>query len=143
MIGHDSLTLEVTAGLIADLAAANIGVWRENGIYQEGEYGIVLGQLPHTPATMIGVTPYMHNPDVEPGTDQMAVQIRIRTNSRDPRTVIHTLDRVFDTLHGVEHKVYGRWHIPLIWRHLLADLGPDDNGRYEVTDNYHMYVDRI
>lgn len=143
MIVQDSLTLAVTGGLIAELAAAGAGVWDETGIYKEGDWGIVFGRLPHSPATMIGVLPYMHNPDVEPGTDQMAVQVRIRSDSPSPVSVITVLDKVFDTLHGIEHKQWGGYHVPVVWRHFFADLGPDQNGRYEVTDNYYMYVDRI
>jgi hypothetical protein len=32
--------------------------------------------------------------------------------------------------------------VPLIWRNSLADLGLDTSDRYEITDNYYLYVDK-
>lgn len=133
---------EITAGLVGVLAAKSIGVWKPDGIYQPGEVGIVMGALPQDPPALIGVTPYMHQPQVEPGVDLVAVQFRARSGSRDPRPAFAFADAFHDQFHGVEGLRLGDYHSPLMWRNQLGDLGLDGNDRYEITDNYYLYVDR-
>lgn len=140
---EDSLTLDVTAGVISMLVEAGIGTWDETGIYTEATTppGIVVGRLPQTPAAVIGVNPYIAQMDAQPGTDIRAVQIRIRTPSRDPRPAIRTVDQLEELLHGRENLTFSGHPVPLIWRHSLADLGVNDQDQYELTDNYYMFVD--
>lgn len=137
-----SPTLGIVDDLISAVVAAGIGAWDPNGIYKEGQYGFVIGALPSTPSAVIGVNAYPVSVDVEPGTDIQGVQFRIRTGSRDPRPAYGITDGLMDTLHGVSDLMLGGFHVPLIWRNSLGDLGLDESGRYEVTDNYYMYVDR-
>lgn len=139
---QDSPTLAIAKDFVTLLTAVGIGKWDDEGIYPEGQFGYVIGALPSTPNAVIGVNPYTVSVDTEPGTDILGIQLRIRTGSRDPRPGFAIADRFMDTLHGVTGIRLGGFNIPLIWRNSLGDLGLDESARYEVTDNYYMYVDR-
>jgi hypothetical protein len=138
----DSLTLDLAAGFI-DLMVneAHVGTWKEDG-YKNGDLGIVIGAMPQAPADLIAITPYVAQVDVEPGVDVRAFQVRIRSGSRDPRPCIQAVDRLHDTLNGLGPVTLGGHSVPLIWRNSLADLGLDTSDRYEITDNYYLYVDK-
>ncbi|PXA77932.1 minor capsid protein [Auritidibacter sp. NML100628] len=139
---RDSITLETTAGFIALMVEAGVGTWNEDGLYQPDDWGIVVGRLPHTPAKLIGVTPYVARVDAQPRVDERAIQVRYRSASPDPRPLIILVDRLHDHIHGRSNINLGGHHVPLIWRHSLADLGADQNNQYEITDNYYFYLDK-
>ncbi|WP_291280011.1 minor capsid protein [Galactobacter sp.] len=140
----ESMTLDLVGGFIGLMVRAGIGTWDDtgNGLYKAGDMGIVIGTMPQTPADLISVTPYVAQVDVEPDVDVRAIQVRIRTGSRDPRPAIGIVDRLHDTLNGLGPVTLGGWNVPLIWRNSLMDLGLDTSDRYEITDNYYLYVDK-
>lgn len=142
MLIDQSPTLEVVKDLLQVLASTGVGAWNAEGFYSEGQYGFVIGALPPTPNQVIGVNVYTVSVDTEPGVDTIGVQFRIRTGSPDPNPAFGITDMLMDRLHGVEGVKFGGFNIPLIWRNSLGDLGLDESSRYEVTDNYYMYVDR-
>lgn len=138
-----SKTSEITAGFIAMMHAEKIGFWSETVAYQDtpNRPGIIFGALPYSPVNALGVHPYPVTMDAQPGTDVLAIQVRIRTGSTAPDPAIAIADQLEATFHGREHLMFGGWHIPLMWRNSLAVLGETDSGSFEITDNYYMYVD--
>lgn len=139
-----SKTIDITRGFIDMLDAAGIGFWS----YTDEPYpddpdrpGIFFGALPYQPVNALGVHPYPVMMDAEPGTDVLAIQVRIRTDTTAPDPAIAIADQLEATFHGREHLDLRGWHIPLMWRNSLAVLGEGDAGNFEITDNYYMYVD--
>lgn len=137
-----SPSVQIVHDLIQVLVGAGIGTWDDEGFYSEGQYGFVIGALPPTPNQVIGVNYYTVSVDTEPGVDTVGIQFRIRTGSADPRPTFGITDMLMDTLHGVGGLVLGGFNVPLIWRNSVGDMGLDESSRYEVTDNYYIYVDR-
>ena len=137
-----SPTVAIARDLVQSLVDTGVGAWNSQGVYSNGQYGFVIGALPRELSQVIGLTPYAVSTDTEPGVDTQGFQFRIRTGSADPNPAIGIADMLLERLHGVEGLRLGGFNIPLIWRNSLADLGLDEAGRYEITDNYYMYVDR-
>lgn len=140
---NDNISLDIAAGVTGLLVAEGIGEWKEDGVYvrRSSKPPIFIGRLPAEPLLAIGVTPYVASMDTKLGTDIRAVQIRLRNATADPRPVIDLADQLEDLLHGRENLTFGRYPIPLIWRHSLSALGAGETNNYQITDNYYMYVD--
>lgn len=138
-----SKTSEITFGFIDMMHEARIGFWSETEAYPDDpdRPGIFFGAMPHQPVNALGVHPYPVMMDAEPGTDVLAIQVHIRTDTTAPDPAIAIADQLEATFHGREHLTLGGWHIPLMWRNSLAVLGEGDTGNFEITDNYYMYVD--
>lgn len=137
-----SKTVDLYAGIIEILVAQGLGRWSETEELPEGDVpAISIGMLGTTAIRAIGVNLYTLNTDVEPGVDKMGVTFRIRTPESNPLEGVRIADKLEDVFHGQEHSIFRTWHIPAIWRHSLADLGPNENDHYQFTDTYHFYVD--
>lgn len=138
-------TADLYAGVIKLLCDAGLGDWDETGILPEDDIpAIFLGKPGPIPTRALALNIYTLNTDIERGVDKMGLSILIRTPEEIPLEAIQIADKLEDFLHGREH-IYllesSKWHIPIIWRHSLADLGPNENGHYQLTDTYHFYVD--
>lgn len=140
---HTTKTATITAGFIAMMHAAEIGYWSETEAYGEWPHrpGIVFGQLPSEPVNALGVHPYPVSTDTQPDVDTLGIQVRIRTDSPYPDDALRIADQLEEFFHGREHLTFGDWHVPVMWRHSVAVLGPNTNDHFEITDNYYMHVD--
>lgn len=134
-------TSDLLTGLAETLAAADIGTWNPDGIYQPDETGIVLDVVPTTPDRAIVLAVYLDRP--VPGlTDTTgAVQVRMRTGP-DPRDLNDLADAVFDLLNESGPYEWGSAYVTTIWRTSIARLGQDANQRLERADNYYFHGHR-
>ena len=140
--GHSSKTVDLTAGIVSLLVQHGIGRWSETGALPEGDTpAIALGDIGTHPIRALGLNLYTVKTDQEPGVDKMGVVFRIRTPETNPLEAVKLADKLEDVFHGREHNFFKKWHIPGMWRHSLADLGPNENDHYQLTDTYHFYVD--
>lgn len=131
-MGHTRSLLEGLAGL---MESAGLGVYRPDGVYEDGEVGIFLHRLPEAPDKAYALTPY---PVQDTGlTDVIdGVQIRMRAGP-DPREVSDMADAVRDLLHGRGDVVLGGVRVSLIWRQSQAPMGQDEHGREQIASNYY------
>lgn len=117
------------------LHTADVGVWRPDGPpYTASEVGIFYGPIGATPDRALGVTVYGTDDDVALGTAIRWVQVRARGARGRPDGADVLAGDVFHVLHGV----HARDGISRARRISSAQLGPDDNGRQERTDNYEI-----
>ena len=139
---YKTKTAELVAGIIGILCQENLGRWSEDGALPEADTpAISLGDIGTHPIRALGLNIYTVKTDTEPGVDHMGVVLQIRTPGQNPLEAIQIADKLEDVFHGREHDFFKKWHIPAMWRHSLADLGPTEAGHYQLTDTYHFYVD--
>lgn len=140
---YQTKTADLYAGVVTILREAGLGLWTEGGtVSGDDDTLIVLGKPGPTPTRALALNIYTLNTDIEPGVDKMGLAILIRTPEEIPLEAVQLADKLEDLFHGREHDLLeGKWHIPVMWRHSLADLGPNENGHYQLTDTYHFYVD--
>jgi len=137
----DGYTAHILAGIAGRLAAADVGVWRPSGVYQDGETGIVLGAMPVSPDRVIVLTAYDVESDPRLADVVSAVQVRTR-GGRHPNDVDALADAARAVLDGWEPGRLGDVPVSLIWWRSGAVLGTDANGRHERSDNYYLRAHR-
>lgn len=110
--------------------------------YPDGVTGIVMKDVPMVPDRIVTITPYLdHNMIVVP-TREITFQLRTR-GGRIPTDCDDIADECISILHGKHHLVWRGLEIARI-RHigLATSLGPDDQARWERTDNYELLTQR-
>lgn len=121
------------------LNTEHVGKWP--GPFTASDTAVVVGQLPSTPDKSIALTLY----DVSngPGTDMiLGLQCRVRGPVNNRVEDLNILDRLFDTLDGVEAVVWGGVNVIRVWQQSGTPLGPDGNNRQEHTANYYLQITR-
>jgi len=137
-------TTNLLTGLAELLNAENVGRWIPQGAGQSfaaTDTAIAIDSLGASPDKGIALTLY----DVEHsgGTDSvMGLQCRVRGNPKDRTAAKDILDRIFDTLHDLEHVTIGGVPVVRIWWQSGANLGPDALNRPEHTANYYLQITR-
>lgn len=136
-MGHTS---QLLTGLAALMESAGLGVYRPDGVVEDGEVGIFLHRLPEAPDRAYALTPYpVEDTGLTDVTD--GIQIRMRAGP-DPRDVLDMADAVRDLLHMRENTLLGTVRIGLMWRQSQAPMGQDEHGREELTSNYYARSNR-
>ena len=136
MTFHSALLEDVAAWL----AANGIGVYRETGIYQGSERGIVALAFPESPAEIISISVYEPeytalSPTAAADLVSTRLQIRWRTVG-DPREGV----KVFDRLHALIDRKrieLGDRIVRGKYRSYMA-LGQDANNRWLFTSNWSL-----
>ncbi|MEV0445963.1 minor capsid protein [Streptomyces spectabilis] len=132
---------DVVEGLARLLDAQNIGTYRPDGLYAEGDTAITDTVMPEQPDRVIVLTPYAVEESAALTDTVLAVQVRTRAGP-DPREVAALDDAVFAALHASGRHTFGTARISLVWRFSAASLGADANGRQERTSNYRLRANR-
>lgn len=131
--------VDLVTGIGQLLHAGNVGKWA--GPFIAADTAIVIDSLGSTPDKGIALTLY----DVENGggTDTvMGLQCRVRGTPGNRTTAKDILDRLFDTLHDLEHTTIGGVPIVRIWWQSGAPLGTDTANRQEYSANYYIQLTR-
>lgn len=140
--GYESKSVDIVSGLIQIMEAEGVGHWRPLGDFpNDGLPAIFIGDPLQGPTHAIGINAYTVSTDDEPGVDLIGVQFYIRTSESTPMKALQTADKLEAIFHGREYQNLEGWHIPVMWRNSLANLGPNENNHYQMTDSYHLYVD--
>lgn len=127
-------------GLAQALAAGGLGVYREDGVYQANERGIVVHAFPETPNEVISVALYLPeythlSPTAGRRLTRSRVQIRWRI-SGNPLEGIETFDALSHLLDNQRLVLDGH---PFRGRYLsFAPLGQDSNNRFAFTSNWQL-----
>lgn len=129
----------VTKGLATLLDAEEIGTYRVASAYGPDETAITIKRLPAAPATAIAIAAYdVEDATVVPG-DRVRVQLRFRAPGE--RTAVDDLaDSVLPLLHWRHHYDLGDIRVQRSERLIVADLGPDENGREQRADSYEFLI---
>lgn len=133
-------TSALTAGLAQLLEASGLGVYREDGVYETTDTGIVVGVVPDAPDRVISLTPY---PVEDTGVSDAITAVQLRSRAgRDPRPLLDLSDSLFDLLHNRRHWQCGGVQVAVSWRESEAWIGQDAHGRMERTANYYLRTTR-
>jgi Bacteriophage minor capsid protein len=137
-------TNDLLTGVAERLAAAGVGVWRPAGpAYTDDETAIVVGSLPQQPSTVVALAAYAVTASAALNDTTIGVQARIRgVSGGDQRPAADLADAVFEALHGLRQQTIGGIWVAQITLQSSAQLGPDQQGRDERTDNYYMQAAR-
>lgn len=132
-------TVNLITGMGEYLHAENVGNWF--GPYGANDVALTAFSLPASPNKGVAITPY---PVTDSGgTDSVvALQFRVRGGPGDRQTAADILDRLFDTLHDLEHVTIRGIPIVRIWRQSQAYIGTDANNRQEHSANYYIQLTR-
>lgn len=140
-----TMTVDVAAGIIQKMQDAGLGIWTDEGetFPEDMELPAIFPGPPLAqPIYAIGVNIYPVVAEEHPGVDLLGVQFQVRTPSSTPEQALALADKLEDTFHGIEYQDLMGWHIPIMWRNSFANLGPNDNDHYQITDSYHLYIDK-
>ncbi|TFV32295.1 hypothetical protein E4K10_18215 [Streptomyces sp. T1317-0309] len=133
---------ELVDGIATTLHAADVAVYRPDGLYQPEETAITDTVMPSDPDRAIVLTVY-DTTDTQNLTDT-TVYLQVRTRAgEDPREVAELDDAVFDVLHNSGPYIFGTTIVVLITRQSAAMLGADQTGRFERTSNYVVRAHRV
>lgn len=132
---------DLMTGAALRLAAHNAGTWSPNGAYTDGQTGITIKAVPQSPDAIIALTVYDRetspNPDL---TNQLVrLQVRLRSPKGRPDNVDDLADLV-DTAFSGHHMTWGTIRIARAHRVSYLPLGPDGNGRHELSCNYAIHL---
>jgi hypothetical protein len=132
---------DLLTGVAQLLAAANLGTWRDSGIYTAAETGIVFDVIPVSPDNIVTLTDYAVSDDPTLSDSVIGVQVRTRLGGQDPRPVKDLDGAIFNVLHGLESvTLTGGVHIVSMVRRSGASLGQDANNRWMRSSNYYATV---
>ena len=132
-------TTNLLTGIGELLHAENVGKW--GGPFTATDTAIAVDSLGSTPDKGIALTLY----DVEHtgGTGSvMGLQCRVRGTPNNRTAAKDILDRIFDTLHDLEHTTIGGVPVVRIWWQSGTGIGPDSANRPEHTANYYIEIIR-
>lgn len=137
-----SFTTDLLAGVAQYLEDGAVGTWKATGTYVLADPNpIVIAAVPASPDRVITLTAYSVDDDEQLADSTQGLQVRCRGTS-DPRTASDLDDAVFDRLHAAGPLTLGGVPVVGIRRVSSAPLGPDGNGRHEISSNYYITVAR-
>jgi len=138
--GFETNLLTGIAHLLAD---ANLGTWRDTGIYAATETGIILDTVPATPDRVITLTDYVVSDDPTLSDSIIGVQVRTRWGGADPRPVKDLDGGIFNALHGLEGvTLTGGVRVVSCFRRSGTSMGQDISNRWGRSSNFYATVHR-
>lgn len=136
MMAYETDVVEALAVL---LAGQGVGVWRPDGAYPHGpEPAIFVGVHPDLRRPVITLTPYPVEAQLDPNDSILGIQVRTRTEGRDPRGTIDLDGKVYDVLHGLTNLQLGDWRATKILFQSGTTMGQDGLERWGRTANYYL-----
>jgi len=138
----DSPAVLVCGGLRDLLISAGVATWEEDpASYGSNDTGMSFVKVPKSPDRMITFTPFDVQ-DTVPLLDRVIrVQVRVR-GSRRPLDAERLSEQVFRVFHARHHLVWGGLKIARIRRESSGNIGPDENDRLQLSDNYEVLTQR-
>lgn len=126
-------------GLAEYLNLAGVGRWITTGAYAATDKAIVLGELPPTPVSALGLIPYVLDDEHGGLQGERAVQVTIRAAN-----MLDTLDLQHAVFEALDQKTLqlGGVNVPLIWRQIPGVMAPDESKREIVQDSYYLRIVR-
>lgn len=129
-------TVDLVKGAAQLIHAAGIGTWRgDDSAYLASETGIYITKAPPEPDRAITLSSYPT--DIGDGNGGVIQAIQVITRAGDITTDVVDLDeRIHDLFDGIKHRLIGGVYVTSMWWQSGGSLGPDANGRDEISSNY-------
>lgn len=116
-------------------------VWRENAEYASTETGLVLRDVILHPDRLVVVTPYMEDTSIGLPTRWISFQLLVR-GGREVGDVDDIAEICYELLHDKHHMWWGDLEVARIRHISFVPLPPDNEGRWQRTDNYELLTQR-
>ena len=130
---------DITTAVAELLAARGVGEWRPNGVYNAGALPAIFVQVvPDIPRDVITLSPYPVQAGMEPNDSVLGLQVRTRTEGRDPRRTNDLDGAVYDVLHGARGLSLSGYRITKILFQSGASMGQDGSERWGRSANYYI-----
>jgi hypothetical protein len=141
-----SSVVDYMVGIAEYLAENSVMLWDPDSmdldfVYPSTEIGIHLKDVRIHPDRIVVISPYLDlNSVVLPRRD---IDFQIRTRGSQIATDCDEVaDIHFKLLHRQHHLVWNGLEIARVRHTSMMTLGPDDQGRWERTDNYELITQR-
>lgn len=132
------LRTRLLTGLAELLHAGGAGTWSPSGSVEDPNTGIYLIRVPESPLKIISLRTY--DLDDDPKLSDMAMMVQVRTRAgKAPLDVLDVSGAAYRVLHGLERVFVCAaepLHVIQMFRESEADVGPDERGNWERTENY-------
>lgn len=135
----------VTTAIISRLASEGVGQQVAVGDSPVGDLPLLtVKSQPPSPDRLIAVTAYDRDAQPNPRlrNEVVRVQLWIRGAADDPLDPDAVSGHAFDALHGQHHITWGGLSIDRCIHSYGGPMGPDDQHRWERTDNYLVTTQR-
>lgn len=133
--------VDLLTGIGQLLDTAGVGKWLTAGTYAADDVALTIDQLPSGHAQAVAMALYPVEDSA--GTDSIVgVQFWVRGKPKDRLSSKNIADSLFDALHGIESTTIAGIPIIRVWRQSGANLGPDENDRQELSENYYVQLTR-
>ena len=130
---------DITTAVAELLAARGAGEWRPNGVYNAGARPAIFVQVvPDIPRDVITLSPYPVQAGIDPNDSVLGMQVRTRTQGRDPRRTNDLDGAVYDVLHGARGLSLSGYRITKILFQSGASMGQDGSERWGRSANYYI-----
>lgn len=134
----DGYEVDLVKGIGQYLAARGHGVWRDDGVYADGETAIVLDVMPQKPDNAIVLAPYGVADDPSQADTITGLQVRTRAAGRATAPVRAMTANLFLELHGRTGLLLSTGlQVVQILRQSTVSDGQDENGRWSVIQNFY------
>ena len=122
------------------LAARGVGEWKPSGVYNAGALppAIFIQVVPDIHRDVITLSPYPVQAEQDPNDSVLGLQVRTRTEGRDPRRTNDLDGAVFDVLHGARGLSLSGYRITKILHQSGASMGQDGSERWGRSANYYI-----
>ncbi|GAA1051403.1 hypothetical protein [Arthrobacter russicus] len=132
---------EFLTGLAQMIADSNIAVYRPDGVYAEGEAGIVFGFWPQSPdaCIVLNLTPLSDESMIN--FSRYILEVHARGAKGDPFGASGLAVPVFDLIHGARNLEVGKIQVTQILRNGGSPLEQDGSRRAKRADNYVVWMD--
>ena len=130
---------DITTAVAELLAARGVGEWRPNGVYNAGALPAIFVQVvPDIDRDVITLSPYPVQAGIDPNDSVLGMQVRTRTQGRDPRRTNDLDGAVYDVLHGARGLSLSGYRITKILFQSGASMGQDGSERWGRSANYYI-----
>lgn len=140
------LVRQMTQALIDHLDTAGFGVQQLPGdpppANPAGLPLITAKAQPAKPDRIIAVTVYAAQHDLQLRHSVLRAQLWTRGKPNEPLDADNIADPALTHLHGLRHAVWNGLEVALVEHLSMAQLGPDEHGRYARSDNYQITTQR-
>ncbi|WP_293782601.1 minor capsid protein [uncultured Aeromicrobium sp.] len=133
-------------GVALHLSMHGIGTYAEDGLYADGDLGIVLHARPQSPPDVISLSAYTVDDDPSLSDTTLGLQVWVRRDSQDPTVTSGTADAVFDLLHGAhDFRLPSPDDEPGVWvvqclRRSQVSGGQDESDRWADIQNFYVTI---
>lgn len=130
---------DITTAVAELLAARGVGEWRPSGAYNAGALpAIFIQAFPDINRDVITLSPYPVQAGLDPNDSVLGMQVRTRTQGRDPRRTNGLDGAVYDVLHGARGLSLSGYRITKILFQSGASMGQDGSERWGRSANYYI-----